>query len=113
MKNICIVNLEANTYIYSDLHMYSAEVLAGNLKGSQESQQPHRSWIPNSLMERGKVLAPQQSDTSGQSKVLGTSKCAITTWFPAGKKPVTNITHIRTTLYAGKMQDVFVTKLDI
>lgn len=58
-------------------------------------------------MERGKVLAPQQSDASGQSKVLETPKCAITTWFLAGKKPMTNITHVMTNLYAGKMQHIY------
>lgn len=64
-------------------------------------------------MERGTVPAPQQANTPGQSEVLKTPQQAITNWPLTGKKPVKNTIHVMTTLYAGKLQDIFVTKGDI
>jgi len=62
------------------------------------------------MMQRGTVPAPQQSDTPGQSEVLETSQQAITNWPPAGKEPVTNTTRVMTTLYTGKIWDIFITE---
>lgn len=64
-------------------------------------------------MERGTVPTPQQSNTPGQNEVLETSQQAITNWPLAGTKTVTKTTHVMTASYAGKMQDIFVTKGDI
>lgn len=58
-------------------------------------------------MDRGTVPAPQQSNTPGQREVLETSQQAIRNWSLSGKKPLTNTTHVMTTFYTGKMQDIY------
>lgn len=76
-----------------------------------EPGKPATSWVMESKLLDGKspsttavrYFRPEQSPWD----------IKMCNYNLAGKKPVTNITHAMTTLYAGKMQDIFITKWDI